>query len=242
MRVVSTSTPKTNKRTTNTNEQQAIGPVIMLLIGGAFGLYRINLTIFATVCVICAGVTISSYGEMDFNILGIIIQCAGIGSEAIRLALSELLLSPSGIKMDPPTALYHFAPVCMVFCLLAAAIVERPYVFLDSVGVWGVWMLLGNCVVAFGLNLSAVFLIRHTSSLTLTVCGIPKAVLTMIVSTQFWGERISLVQLGGFMIASAGVVHYSQLDIRQDKGTAKARNEGVEDEEEGELLQDIQRV
>jgi drug/metabolite transporter (DMT)-like permease len=215
----------------------------MLLIGGAFGLYRINLSIFATVCVICAGVTISSYGEMDFNILGIIIQCAGIGSEAIRLALSELLLSPSGIKMDPLTALYHFAPVCMVFCLLAAAIVEGPYVFLDSVGVWGVWMLLGNCVVAFGLNLSAVFLIRHTSSLTLTVCGIPKAVLTMVVSTQFWGERISLVQLLGFMIASAGVVHYSQLDIRKDKGTAKARNEGVEDkEEEGELLQDMPRV
>ncbi|OKP12407.1 hypothetical protein PENSUB_2143 [Penicillium subrubescens] len=105
----------------------------MLLVGGAFRLYRINLSIFATICVICAGVFVSSYGEMQFNILGIIIQCAGIVCEAIRLALSEVLLSPSGIKMDPLTALYHFAPVCMIFCLMAAAAVEGPRTIFESI-------------------------------------------------------------------------------------------------------------
>lgn len=199
----------------------------MLLVGGAFGLYRINLSIFATICVICAGVFISSYGEMQFNILGIIIQCAGIVCEAIRLALSEVLLSPSGIKMDPLTALYHFAPVCMIFCLMAAAAVEGPRTLFESVEVWGGWMLFWNCSVAFMLNASAVFLIRHTSSLTLTVCGIPKAVLTMVVSTQFWGETINLVQFVGFMLASAGVIHYSQLDIRKHQ-TTRDVDEGEE--------------
>lgn len=197
----------------------------MLIVGGAFGLYRINLSIFATVCVICAGVAIPSYGEIQFNLLALMIQCAGIGSEAIRLSLSELLLSPLGIKMDPLAALYHLAPVCMAFCLLAAVIVEGPLVFSNSIGVWASWALLWSCVIAFLLNLSAVFLIQRTSSLTLTVCGIPKAVITMVVSTQFWGERISLLQLWGFILASAGVVHYSQLDIRNRKANSKASKE-----------------
>ncbi|KAJ6140225.1 triose-phosphate transporter family-domain-containing protein [Penicillium samsonianum] len=189
----------------------------MLLIGGASGLYRISFPIFATICVICAGVAISSYGEMNFNTFGVLIQIAGIGCEAVRLALSELLLSPSGRKMDPLTALYHFAPVCMAFCALAAPIVEGPNVFFDSLATWGALTLLWNCIVAFFLNLAAVVLIRHTSSLTLTVCGVPKAMLTIIVSIHFWGEDIQLVQLAGFLMASAGVIHYSQLDIRKRK-------------------------
>ncbi|KAJ5494916.1 DUF250 domain membrane protein [Penicillium diatomitis] len=194
---------------------KSIGPVVMLLVGNLLGLYRINLPIFATILVICLGVFVSSYSEVHFNTLGILIQCAGIASEAIRLALSEILLSPSGIQMDPLTALYHFAPVCMVFCLFAAMMIDGPAALFDCIDAWGPSTLLCNCLVAFLLNVSAVFLIRHTSSLTLTICGIPKAVLTMLVSMHYWGETITLTQLVGFAIASAGVVRYSQMDIRK---------------------------
>ncbi|EPS34898.1 hypothetical protein PDE_09862 [Penicillium oxalicum 114-2] len=212
---------------------KSIGPVVMLLVGNLLGLYRIDLAIFLTILVICLGVFISSYGEVHFNTVGILIQCAGIASEAIRLALSELLLSPSGVKMDPLTALYHFAPVCMVFCLFAAMLVDGPPAIFDCIQIWGAPTLFGNCLVAFLLNVSAVFLIRHTSSLTLTICGIPKAVLTMLVSTHFWGETITPVQLVGFMIASAGVVRYSQMDIRKSRSIKTEYDLQVEEEEGG---------
>lgn len=160
---------------------------------------------------------ISSYGEVKINLLGIFIQCLGIGCEAIRLILVELLLARSGHSMDALTALYHFAPVCTVFCMLATAAFEGPSVFLESTMALGYWTIFLNAVFAFMLNVSAVLLIRKASSLTLTICGVPKAFLTAMLSTQLWGESITMFQLAGFMIASIGLVHYARLDFRNRK-------------------------
>lgn len=182
-------------------------------MGWMFRLYRLNLAVLSTICVICAGVATSSYGEAHFNIHGVILQTAAIICEGIRLMLIEVVLLPGGHKMDPLTAIYYFAPTCVLFCGLVALLFEGSDVFYKSLVIWGPWTIVFNSAAAFLLNVSAVFLIRHTSSLTLSICGMPKALLTIAASALIWGESLSLLQIGGFFIASAGLVRYSQLDI-----------------------------
>ncbi|KAG9755057.1 DUF250 domain membrane protein, partial [Aureobasidium melanogenum] len=97
---------------------------------------------------IVIGVIIASFGEIQFVVLGFLLQVASIIFEAIRLTMVQRLLSSAEFKMDPLVSLYYFAP---------AYTVDFDHV--------GYFTLLLNAIIAFGLNVSVVFLIGRTSSL-----------------------------------------------------------------------------
>jgi hypothetical protein len=54
--------------------------------------------------------TISSYGEIHFNLAGTAFQVAGILAEALRLVLTQILLQKKGLTLNPLTSLYYIAP------------------------------------------------------------------------------------------------------------------------------------
>lgn len=56
------------------------------------------------------GVVISSYGEVQFNVVGTAFQITGIFSEALRLVLTQILLQKKGLTLNPITSLYYIAP------------------------------------------------------------------------------------------------------------------------------------
>lgn len=207
---------------------------MVLLTGWLAGLNRITFNMFMVVSVICLGVMISCYGEIRLDTHGAFIQSAAIVTEAVRLTLMEKFLSPNHIRMNPLLSLYHFAPICAAFCLLFALIFEGSSFSLDQVFNTGLWTLLCNGVLAFLFNVSSVFLISETSSLTLAICGVPKAMMAMMVSIWFWRETVSALQTIGFFVASIGVINYSILDIKRDK--AQPDTLELDDEERNNLV------
>lgn len=109
---------------------------------------------------IVIGVMIASLGELKFVLLGFLVQVAGIMFEAIRLVMVQRLLSSSEFKMDPLVSLYYFAPVCAAMNFCVAMFTELPRLQMTDIMDVGVWTLLANAMVAFGLNVSVVFLVR----------------------------------------------------------------------------------
>jgi len=70
------------------------------------------------------------------------------------------------------------------------------------------FLLLTNALLAFLLNIAAVFLVGVGSGLVLTLAGVFKDVLLVTGSVLIWGGQVSLMQAGGYSIALCGLVMF----------------------------------
>lgn len=142
---------------------KATTPVAVLLAGWALGVSQPSLKVFLNVSAIVVGVIIASFGEIKFVLIGFLYQIAGVIFEALRLTMVQRLLSSAEYKMDPLVSLYYFAPVCAAMNLCVALVWEVPKVSMAEVYNVGLFTFLLNGLVAFGLNVSVVFLVCFLS-------------------------------------------------------------------------------
>ncbi|KAL8691026.1 MAG: hypothetical protein Q9218_003664 [Villophora microphyllina] len=187
---------------------KATTPVAVLIAGWALGTEKASLNTLFKVSFIVLGVVIASFGEIDFVLIGFLFQLGGIVFEALRLVMVQKLLSSAEYKMDPLVSLYYFAPLCAIMNFCVAAVFEFPRITMDQVYHVGMLALLINACVAFALNVSVVFLIGRTSSLVLTLCGVLKDILLVLVSVIFRGEPFTPLQCFGYSIALAGLIYF----------------------------------
>ncbi|KAL9582513.1 MAG: hypothetical protein Q9212_003251 [Teloschistes hypoglaucus] len=187
---------------------KATTPVAVLLAGWGLGTEKASMSTLFKVSFIVIGVVIASFGEIDFVLIGFLFQLGGIVFEALRLVMVQKLLSSAEYKMDPLVSLYYFAPICACMNFCVAAVFEFPRITLDQVYHVGMLALLINACVAFALNVSVVFLIGRTSSLVLTLCGVLKDILLVLVSVVFRNESFTALQCFGYSIALAGLIYF----------------------------------
>ncbi|KAH8422413.1 uncharacterized protein LDX57_000167 [Aspergillus melleus] len=213
---------------------KTISPVVVFLAGCLTGLYYMHARVSLVVCTICIGVTLSSYTESNPNLIGIIMLCGAMAFEAVRLLLVEILLSSRKQSLTPFLSLYYFSPVCAAFCCIFAVLCEIHRFSLTAIVTTGFWTLLGSAITGFVLNVSAVLLISQSSALTLSICGVPKAMVTVFASTVLLHEVVTPMQVGGFGIASLGLLAYGFCDIKKKRGdvdgyTELIREKSIED-------------
>ncbi|KAJ8592948.1 TPT-domain-containing protein [Rhizopogon salebrosus TDB-379] len=185
---------------------KAFTPVAILLITWIFRLSEPSRELLLIVLMISSGVALASKGERWFSLIGFLIQAGGVGFEATRLVLIQTLLH--GLKMDPLVSLHLYAPVCALINLCVIPFTEGLEPF--SV-VWGMphitpFLLITNALLAFLLNIAAVYLVGVGSGLVLTLAGVFKDVLLVTGSVVIWGGEVSLMQAGGYSIALCGLV------------------------------------
>lgn len=188
---------------------KAAAPVAVLLTSWAWGVEEPSLKRFLNILLIVCGVALASLGEIDFSLAGFLFQIGGIVFEAMRLVMIQVLLSGDTQKMDPLLSLYYYAPVCAVMNVIIAIGSEANSFNPADLAKAGYGLLLLNAIVAFMLNVSSVFLIGKTSGLVMTLTGILKNILLVIISVLIWHTAISWLQFLGYFIALAGLVYYS---------------------------------
>ncbi|KHO01403.1 uncharacterized protein MAM_00404 [Metarhizium album ARSEF 1941] len=188
---------------------KAAAPVAVLFTSWTWRVAEPNLASFLNVLWIVAGVALASVGEIHFSLIGFMYQMGGIVFEAIRIIMIQVLLSNDGMKMDPLVGLYYFAPVCAVMNFLVAMPSELPNFSWAAVSNVGAGMLFLNACIAFLLNITSVFLIGRTSGLVMTLTGIFKNILLILVSIVIWNTKITFMQTIGYAIALAGLTYYS---------------------------------
>jgi len=180
--------------------------VVVLLISFILKLKEPSRKLLAIVLIISVGVAIASYGEVEFELIGFLVQALAIAIESCRLILIQILLQ--GMGMNPLTSLYYFAPVCLVVNSVILLPVEGFQPFYDAVELVGLPTLFGNACMTFALNLSSVWLIGKASGLVLTLAGVIKDILLITGSWALLGSTITLTQCFGYAIALAGLVAF----------------------------------
>lgn len=79
--------------------------------------------------------------------------------EAVRLVMTQVLLSGDGQKMDPLVSLYYYAPVCAIMNFALVWATEMATFKMDDFVRVGPVILIINATVAFMLNLASLFLV-----------------------------------------------------------------------------------
>ncbi|KAK1655247.1 triose-phosphate transporter [Colletotrichum phormii] len=190
---------------------KAAAPVAVLFTSWFWGVADPSMKTFYNILLIVGGVGLASFGEIEFSWIGFIFQMGGIIFEAIRLVMIQVLLKgdENAQKMDPLVSLYYYAPVCAVMNFFVAWFSEFSKFNVEDFNKVGFTMLLLNASVAFALNISSVFLIGKTSGLVMTLTGILKNILLIVVSVLIWHTSITALQFVGYAVALFGLVIYS---------------------------------
>jgi len=136
---------------------KAIGPVATLLACWSMKIRNPepSVRVLLTVVVIVAGVAISSFGELQFVLVGFLIQGAAVVFEAYKNALQQLLLTGQ-TRMSSMTLLYYFAPACTGINAFWVLVFELKGLQQKGAGGIspGIW--LANGCICFALNIASV--------------------------------------------------------------------------------------
>lgn len=106
-----------------------------------------------TVVNLCSPATVevnAAAGELNFIVIGVVLQMCSICTESTRLVLVQILLQRRGLKLNPITTLYYIAPCCFGFLLLPFILLEAPKIMNDPSVVIRPGVLVSNAAAAFG--------------------------------------------------------------------------------------------
>eukprot|EP00181_Compsopogon_caeruleus_P005487 CAMPEP_0184687086 /NCGR_PEP_ID=MMETSP0312-20130426/25060_1 /TAXON_ID=31354 /ORGANISM="Compsopogon coeruleus, Strain SAG 36.94" /LENGTH=313 /DNA_ID=CAMNT_0027142821 /DNA_START=198 /DNA_END=1140 /DNA_ORIENTATION=- len=188
-------------------------PVFVLLWGFCLGVESFSWPLLISIVLISGGIAVAAFGEVDFVLVGFILQITAVALGGFRWALIHHVLQGS-TSMTPLQTTLYTAPTTAVFLLPVAGAVEFAKVtahftevgLVESFQIVGVLVLIGSLV--FLLLLVEYTLVRDTSSLTLSVAGVFKELVTIFGGVLFFHDHISLLNWLGFLIANAGIGLY----------------------------------
>ena len=192
---------------------KAFGPVAILFFGTLAGIENPSWIQLFIVFMISVGVAISSYGELLFSLVGFLFQLVSTLCETSRLVLADKFLKD--LKLDSLSVLYYMSPICFLFISIAFITFE-----LDSMKIemfedkFLLGMLLLSGIAAFGLNIAVVMLISNASALILSLGGIIKDVLLIILSVLIFRSPVTGIQVFGYSISLFGMNLYK--DYKKD--------------------------
>lgn len=190
-------------------------PVVVLCLSVIFGLEISSVSEFFIIFVICIGISLTTIGELHFSVIGFSYQLIGILSEASRLVLINILMKDN--KLDSLSLLYYVAPCCALFISIPAFYYEGES-FLNHYSYSRIHLLtmefkvivICNGIFAFLLNIAVVLLISKCSALILTLSGIIKDILLLLVSIIIFQTQVSPLQYFGYFIALAGITIHKE--------------------------------
>ncbi|XP_074338623.1 putative sugar phosphate/phosphate translocator At1g48230 isoform X1 [Apium graveolens] len=194
---------------------KALMPVATLFVAVLCGTDKLRWDVFLNMMLVSAGVVISSYGEIHFNVIGTTYQVTGIFAEALRLVLTQVLLQKKGLTLNPITSLYYIAPCSFAFLFIPWYFLEQPGMEVPQIQ-FNYWIFLSNAMCALALNFSIFLVIGRTGAVTFRVAGVLKDWILIGLSTIIFPEStISGLNITGYAIALCGVVMYNYIKIKE---------------------------
>lgn len=200
-------------------------PVVTLIVMVLFNLERLRKPLVVSVAVIALGCSLAAYGEIHFAINGFLCMVISELAEALKLVLSQLLLS-GRVQFSPFESLYYIAPAAFGWMVVGMYITGETSKIVAAraweqvfarPGIYLVAASLGFCV-----NLLVLAVIQRTSSLTFKITGQLKNVLVVVCGVVMFGNIVTGIQAVGYSVAIIGFFLYTRAQSLKNKTTYPA--------------------
>lgn len=221
--------------------------VFVLLFGIAFKIQKPSWQIMGIIFLVVFGVILfQAKDDISFHSTGFILVTLASMFGGLRWVLTQILLKGDagndlGLNGTVDT-LYYIAP-CMAITLAPFALWNEAAALSDSqklfhgtqdVAVMTVMsVLLGACL-AFCLTLSEFLLVKYAGSLTLSVAGVMKELVTMLIAAAaVKGNELSGLNLLGLFVSITGIGAYNYIKYQENMAPQKGGYQRVENMEMG---------
>jgi len=182
-------------------------------MGCALGLQVFSWRKLAILCVVMAGCLFCAEGEINFIMVGFVLQIFSQVMECSKNLLGELVMSGAGMKLDPLTFVAWQAPCSLVPLLVATCLTSSAQVLVDFKA--NLPLLLANASTAFMLNVLIALTLKRLSALAFVIIGIIKDIVIVSASATIFHDPISQMQQIGFAITLIGVALWANLKMQE---------------------------
>ena len=184
-------------------------PLFVLLFAIIFGLERLTTKLFIMISVITIGMVLSVWKNAAFHAFGFFLLLIAVTLSGLRWSLTQLLMA----EMKSPLHAMRNLSLVMSVCTLVAALLINPPSFgpidPDFPIVYVLFSSLFGSLLAFALTLSEFRLLQITSVLTVSIYGIIKEILTIILGLYVEeGQSLSIINIIGLCVCILGILWY----------------------------------
>ena len=212
-------------------------------------LFRLETPSFKLIIIIATmtiGVVMMVAGETAFNALGFTLVIASAFFSGFRWGLTQILLLRHPATSNPFSTLFLLTPVMFISLIVIALAIEGPNEihqgFLNlaekqGTG-FGATLLIFPGVLAFCMISSEFALLKRSSVVTLSICGIFKEVVTISAAGVIFHDKLTTVNITGLVvtISSIGAYNYMKISRMRNEAEDYSSREGTpdSDSEDGE--------
>ncbi|KAG9066231.1 Triose-phosphate Transporter [Linnemannia hyalina] len=185
-------------------------------------------TLAGVIGVICVGLFMMVMSEVDFVLIGFIQVMLASVLGGLRWSLTQLLLertdTKSGSLANPISTIFFLSPIMGICLCIVAGIFEGFGTIFSSEffqtfqsGLFTLGLLFLGGIFAFAMVLAEFNLIARTSVVSLSVLGIIKEVVTIVVSSLVFHDHLTVVNILGLFVTLAGIGFYHFMKLREMK-------------------------
>ncbi|KAL0227282.1 hypothetical protein P9112_014606 [Eukaryota sp. TZLM1-RC] len=186
---------------------RATTPIFTIVLSILILAKSFNSQVYWSLPILFCGMVIAFFGESDFRLLPSLLAVLGVFLSALKCVVSNKFLVGE-LKVHPIVLLNTMAPWSLVFLFPLALI--REFDSLSSIMTpLTLSFLVLSGTLAFCLNVANFFVNKATSPLTLTILGLVKQVVTILVSVAIFGNSVSSLNAFGIITTILGAVLYS---------------------------------
>ena len=201
----------------------------VLIFAFLFRLEKPSWKLTGVIAIMTVGVTMMVFGESKFDILGFILVMLSALSAGFRWSLTQILLLRHPATANPFSSIFLLAPIMFLVLVVLALSVEGvgaittgsdELLILHGTKL-GIGILLFPGLIAFLMTSAEFALLKRTSVVTLSICGIFKEVLTVSAASITLDEQLTPINALGLIITVVSIAAYNYIKVQKMRSDAR---------------------
>ena len=201
----------------------------VLIFAFLFRLESPSVKLIIIIATMTIGVVMMVAGETAFNALGFSLVIASAFFSGFRWGLTQILLLRHPATSNPFSTLFLLTPVMFVSLIVIALAVEGPneihagfLALAEQHGtLFGTFLLIFPGVLAFCMISSEFALLKRSSVVTLSICGIFKEVVTISAAGVIFHDKLTPVNVTGLVVTIGSIACYNYMKISRMRSEAQ---------------------
>ncbi|KAL1562809.1 putative sugar phosphate/phosphate translocatorisoform X1 [Salvia divinorum] len=192
---------------------KSASPIFLLVFAFAFRLESPSIKLFGIMFVISAGILLTVAKETEFDFWGFIFVMLAAVMSGFRWTMTQILLQKEsyGLK-NPLTLMSYVTPIMAIGTGLLSLLLDPWKDFRESNYFDSSWNIVKSCLLmlfggtlAFFMVLTEYILISVTSAVTVTVAGVVKEAVTILVAVFYFHDEFTWLKGYGLATIMFGV-------------------------------------
>ncbi|KAG2609469.1 probable sugar phosphate/phosphate translocator At1g06470 isoform X2 [Panicum virgatum] len=192
---------------------KSAAPIFLLLFAFAFRLENPSIKLLGIIFVISIGVLLTVAKETEFDFWGFIFVTLAAVMSGFRWSMTQILLQKDtyGLK-NPITLMSHVTPVMAIATMILSLLLDPWSDFQKNSYFDNPWHVMRSCLLmliggslAFFMVLTEYILISATSAITVTIAGVVKEAVTILVAVFYFHDEFTWLKGVGLFTIMVGV-------------------------------------